>query len=91
MVVALISILVLALPVYAGQLDDYYLAAFGQQTSTGSALEKAVLLETTDTAEAAHCGTPLKHELSRDWNKLETTTQKVLAKEVAAPTLNGTE
>jgi hypothetical protein len=91
MVIALISILAFALPGYAGQLDDYYLAAFSQQPGSGSALEKAVLLQTADTAEPAHCGTPLKHELSRDWNKLETATQKVLAKEVAAPTLLGPE
>jgi hypothetical protein len=85
MVIALISILAFALPGYAGQLDDYYLAAFGQQP--GSALEKAVLLQTTDTAGAAHCGTPLKHGLSRDWNKLEAGTQKVLALQLGPPTL----
>ena len=88
MVIALISILAFALPGYAGQLDDYYLAAFGQQP--GSALEKAVLLQTTVAGEAAHCGTPLKHGLSRDWNKLEAATQKVLAKQLALPTLSGT-
>lgn len=88
-VIVLVSILAFGLPGYAGQLDDYYLAAFSQQP--GSALEKAVLSQTTVTGDAAHCGTPLKHGLSRDWNKLETTTQKVLAKQLAAPTLSGPE
>jgi hypothetical protein len=87
MVIALISILAFALPGYAGQLDDYYLTAFSQQP--GSALEKAILLQTTSTAEAAHCGTPLKHGLSRDWNKLDAGTQKVLAKQLALPVLSG--
>ena len=84
----LISLVTLALPGFAGQLDDYYLAAFGQQP--GSTLEKAILSPVTEAAETAHCGMPLKHGLSRDWNTLETATQKVLAKQLAAPTLSGT-
>ena len=87
--ITVISVLALALPVFAGQLDDYYLAAFGEKP--GSALEKAILSPTAETAEAAQCGTPLKHGLSRDWNQLEPATQKVLAKQLAAPTLSGTE
>jgi hypothetical protein len=83
-----ITVLALALPGFAGQLDDYYLTAFGEKP--GSVLEKAVLLQVTDTAEAAHCGTPLKHGLSRDWNNLEPATQKVLAKQLALPVLSGT-
>jgi len=75
------------LPVYAGQLDDYYLSAFGQQP--GSNLEKAILLQVSNTA-APHSGTPLRHALSRDWDKLDTATQKVLAKQLAAPILSGT-
>ena len=84
-----LSLLVLSLPAFAGPLDDYYLAAFGEQP--GNALEKAIMLPAMGIVEAAHCGTPLKHELSRDWNKLEPATQKVLAKQLAAPTLSGTE
>lgn len=83
-----IAVLALALPVFGGQLDDYYLAAFHQQP--GSTLEKAVLLQSTDASEPAHSGTPLKHGLSRDWNQLEPATQKVLAKQLALPTLSGT-
>src|SRR6185369_3690025 len=87
--VAMLSLLALSLPAFAGQLDDYYLAAYGERP--GSSLEKAVLLQTADTAESAHCGTPLKHSLQRDWNLLQPATQKVLAKQVAAPTLSGAE
>ncbi|HEY4745034.1 MAG TPA: MXAN_6640 family putative metalloprotease, partial [Desulfuromonadaceae bacterium] len=86
--IAAMALLVPALPGFAGQLDDYYLAAFGRQP--GSAVEKAILLPATATAGSAHCGTPLKHGLSRDWNQLQPATQKVLAKQLAAPTLSGT-
>ena len=84
-----ISVLTMTLPGFAGQLDDHYLAAFGERH--GSAIEKAILSPVMDTAEAARCGTPLKHGLKRDWNKLEPATQKVLAKQLAAPVLSGTE
>ncbi len=83
---AIVSLLTLAMPGFAGQLDDYYLSAFGEQP--GSAMEKAILSSAT---EAAHCGTPIRHGLSRDWNQLEPATQKVLAKQLALPTLSGTE
>ena len=82
-----ILLFTVALPVFAGQLDDYYLSAFGEQT--GSGMEKAVLFKAADTGEPAHCGTPLKHGLSRDWNQLESATQKILAKQLALPTLSG--
>ena len=84
-----LSLLAFSLPVFAGQLDDYYLAAFNEQP--GSSLEKAVLLQSAETTEPAHCGTPLKHALQRDWSQLEPATQKVLAKQLALPTLSGTE
>ncbi|HEX9078633.1 MAG TPA: hypothetical protein VF795_03520, partial [Desulfuromonadaceae bacterium] len=82
----LIVIGTLALPAAAGQLDDYYLAAFGERP--GSAMEKA-LLAPAETTEGARCGTPLKHGLQRDWNQLEPATQKVLARQLAAPVLSG--
>jgi|GEM_PF-550644 len=85
--VALFCTLSLTLPGHAGQLDDYYLAAFGEQP--GSAMEKALLSTATETAGAVQCGTPLKHGLSRDWSQLEPATQVVLAKQLAAPALTG--
>ncbi|WP_205743322.1 MXAN_6640 family putative metalloprotease [Geobacter sp. FeAm09] len=85
--VAFACVLGLSLPGLAGQLDDYYLAAFNEQSS--SALEKAILSTATETAGAVQCGTPLKHGLSRDWNLLESATRQVLAKQLAAPTLTG--
>src|SRR6185369_5270165 len=77
------------LPVFAGQLDEFYLSAFGLQPvpQATSALQKAVLLPLAETEDAPHCGTPLKHGLRHDWNKLEPSTQKVLAKQLAAPVL----
>lgn len=83
--VALVCVLGLALPGYAGHLDDYYLAAFGEQP--GSAIEKALLSTATETTGVVQCGTPLKHGLSRDWNRLEATTRSILAKQLAAPVL----
>jgi len=85
--VAGIFLLGLSLPGQAGQLDDYYLAAFGERS--GSALEKAILSTTAETAGDVQCGTPLKHGLSRDWNQLEPATRKTLAKQLAAPALAG--
>lgn len=76
-----------ALSAQAGHLDDYYLQQYG--VSPGSALEKALLLTATEAGETAHCGTPLKHGLQRDWSQLEAATQAVLSKQLAAPVLSG--
>ena len=75
--------------VFAGTLDDYYLQRFGE--ATADQLEKAVLSVSTDVQvqERAQCGMPLKHDLRRDWDLLEQTTQKVLAKQLAFPVLTG--
>src|SRR6185369_18068587 len=77
------------LPAFAGQLDEYYLSAFGLQpaSQTSGALQKAILLTAAETGPPLHCGTLLKHGLRRDWDKLEPSTQKVLAKQLAAPVL----
>jgi len=82
---AAVSLMALSVPAFSGELDDYYLAAFSEQAAaqTNSALQKAVLLPATETVEASHCGTPLKHRLHQDWAKLEPATQKALAKTVA--------
>lgn len=83
--VTALSLLTLSLPGFAGHLDEHYLNRLGELP--GSALQKAVLFQPTEMAESAHCGTPLKHGLQRDWNKLESATQKTLAKQLAAPVL----
>ncbi|MDD2898511.1 MAG: hypothetical protein PHI31_07335 [Desulfuromonadaceae bacterium] len=70
---------------FAGTLDDYYLQQFGEAKNIQ--LQKAVLSATMDVQEPAICGMPLKHGLRRDWNLLEQTTQKVLAKQLALPAL----
>lgn len=88
--IAFFALLTLAIPGFAGQLDDYYLDGFAEQP-VATALQKAILLQAGDMVEVPHCGTPLKHGLQRDWNKLEPSTQKLLAKQVAAPVLSGAE
>ena len=85
----IVALLQLSATLYAGPLDDYYLQQFGEAKSTQ--LQKAILSVAPAIQEAAKCGMPLKHGLRRDWNLLEQTTQKVLAKQLAAPTLSGTE
>ncbi|MBI2355497.1 MAG: hypothetical protein HYV06_10830 [Deltaproteobacteria bacterium] len=83
---AAIALLALALPVLAGQLDDHYLAMFGER-SGGAAFKAAA--EPVAGEGTVRCGTPHKHGLKRDWDKLEPATRKVLAKQVAAPVLSG--
>ena len=85
----IIALNVLSLPAFAGPLDDHYLSAFGEQSAAvrGSALQKAILLPTNDSGTQPQCGTPAKHGLRRDWNRLEPTTQVVLAKQLAPPVL----
>lgn len=73
--------------VFAAPLDDYYLQQFGEEKS--AQLQKAVLSVTTVTQEPPKCGMPLKKSLRRDWDLLEASTQKVLAKQLAPPTLEG--
>ncbi len=85
----IIALYVLSPPVFAGPLDDHYLAAFGEQSTAlnGSALQKAILLPANNSGASPQCGMPLKHALRRDWSRLESSTQVVLAKQLAAPVL----
>lgn len=71
--------------VFGGTLDDYYLKQFGETKNIQ--LQKAILSVSPESSEAVRCGMPLKHGLRRDWNLLEQTTQKALAKQLAAPVL----
>jgi hypothetical protein len=79
--------LLLPLPTVAGSLDDYYLSQFALHKPDTEAAKSAALA--ADTATAAICGTPLKHGLKRDWNLLQSGTQKILAKQLASPVLAG--
>ena len=83
------ALLLLSLPLVAlaGPLDDYYLHAFGREP--GSALEKAVLSTAGAPARAVRSATPLHRSLRKDLATLEPASQKVLAKELAAPVLSG--
>jgi hypothetical protein len=83
----IITLFHLAATVRAGTLDDYYLDQFGETRNTQ--LQKAVLSVSPAALESARCGMPLKHGLRRDWNLLEQSTQKVLAKQLALPVLSG--
>ncbi|MDD2582930.1 MAG: hypothetical protein PHR66_13145 [Desulfuromonadaceae bacterium] len=82
------TLLQLSALAYGGPLDDYYLQQFGEANS--AQLQKAVLSVTADVQGAAQCGMPIKKGLRRDWNLLEASTQKVLAKQLALPALSGT-
>ncbi|MHB8123650.1 MAG: MXAN_6640 family putative metalloprotease [Desulfuromonadaceae bacterium] len=70
---------------FAAPLDDYYLQQFGEAKS--AQLQKAILSVTTATQAPPKCGMPLKKSLLRDWDLLEASTQKVLEKQLAYPTL----
>lgn len=84
---AAVSLSILASPGSAGPLDDYYLKQFSDNRLDN--LYKSILLPPSEPGDHADCGTPLKHGLKRDWNKLETATQIVLAKQLEAPALTG--
>jgi hypothetical protein len=81
------ALLFVSVSAWAGALDEYYLRQFGE-TQAGQ-LQKALLAVGSEVPEAAQCGMPLKHGLRRDWNLLEQSTQKVLAKQLALPVLAG--
>ncbi len=81
----IVTLLQFSAVVHAGPLDDYYLQQFGEPQS--AQLQKAVLSVSADVQESATCGMPLKKALRRDWNQLEQSTQKVLAKQLAYPAL----
>ena len=76
---------VLTLPCRAGGLDDFYLQQFGETTASAQKSSSLSL----SALPVVRCGMPLKHDLRRDWNKLEPATQRVLAKQLAAPVLAG--
>ncbi len=83
-----LALLQFAAPAYAGPLDDHYLQQFGEARS--GQLQKALLSVSPEAPQAHRCGMPLKHDLKRDWKLLEMSTQTVLAKQLALPTLSGT-
>ena len=84
---SIVILLQLSTAVIAGPLDDYYLQQFGEAKKIQ--LQKALLSVTSEIEESARCGMPLKHGLKRDWNLLEQSTQKTLAKQLALPALAG--
>ena len=84
---ALLTLSALALPCQAGTLDDYYLQQFGEAASAETTALKS--LSASSEPLEVHCGMPLKHDLRRDWDKLEPSTQTVLAKQLAVPVLAG--
>ncbi len=79
----IIAVLLSASLAYGGELDTYYLEQFGELASPPS------LLKTGAAYPVRRCGLPLRHDLTRDWTKLESGTQKTLAKYLARPVLTG--
>lgn len=85
------SIIVTLLVVYstdtiAAALDDYYLQQFGE---AGTSAKSSRLSTPAESSEPLHCGMPAKKKLRQDWGKLQPATQKILAKQLAAPVLTG--
>ena len=82
-----LSLLVLLIPalVWAGSLDEYYLARFAPKARSVQLFTGVAGLEA---AEADRCLTPLYRSLKRDWKQLEPATRIVLAKRVARPVLS---
>lgn len=75
---------------FAASLDDYYLSRFNSRSGS-STEQKALVIAAPEDELKERCRTPLYHELRRDWTKLSTGTQKILAKELAKPALSGQE
>ena len=73
----------------AGSLDDYYLERFGLQPSTATQSTGVIGASVGAVISYDKCGTPLLHDLKRDWPKLTAATQQTLAKVVAKPALTG--
>lgn len=67
---------------FAAELDTYYLKQFGELPETGKYSLKSAEAETVH-----KCGMPLRHNLQRDWGKLEPSTQKILASYITPPQL----
>ncbi len=70
---------------FAGELDRHYLEQFGESVP-GTVMPA---LKTVPDSTAKKCGTPLRHDLKRDWKLLEESTQKTLAKYLGKPSLAG--
>lgn len=69
----------------AGSLDDYYLSRFGEGEKT---VQKESAGIQQDTALFEKCSMPLYKGLRSDWGKLQGSTQKVLGKYLARPSLS---
>lgn len=70
---------------HSAELDNYYLEQFGEIAPTSW---KAVS-KSASTPKAKKCGMPVRKAVRRDLNKLESGTQKILAKYLSKPVLLG--
>ncbi|GAB4299118.1 MAG: hypothetical protein Fur0034_10520 [Desulfuromonadia bacterium] len=77
-----VILLALAFPVWGGELDDFYLAKFGEG---GRTTARPAALSLADAEEK--CYTPVLKGLRRDWDRLQPATQKTLTKYLARPSL----
>jgi hypothetical protein len=69
----------------AGSLDDYYLSRLAPQYSVAASPRILAVRP----VEAVRSLTGIRHSARRDWSLLEASTQKVLAKVLAKPSLTG--
>ena len=70
---------------YAAELDNYYLEQFGESVPTST----KTALKSTSSPQLHKCGMPIRKSLRNDWKKLESGTQKTLAKYLSKPVLLG--
>ena len=70
-------------PAFSGELDRHYLEQFGESASETLFSQK----KTAPDPAAKKCGMPLRHDLKRDWKKLEESTRNTLAKHLEKPVL----
>jgi hypothetical protein len=87
----LLGLLAIVAPsmVWAGSLDDYYLARLAPKAKSIQLLTGVVGQAETVATQADRCLTPVYRSLKRDWKELEPDTRKVLAKQLSVPALAG--
>ena len=83
--ISVMALLLAAGSSFAAELDNYYLEQFGETSATSP----KTVLKTSQKSALRKCGMPLHKGLKSDWNKLASSTQKILAKYLALPDTTG--
>lgn len=75
----------------AGTKDEFYLNAFGLSSITSGQWDSTILLPKDPLSDVVKSATPFMRGLTVDWGNLSFSTQKILDRYLAAPTLSGGE